>query len=275
MTEPDDAPPETLQEYFVVQLRRFRHDRGLSQTQLAERINFSPGLISMVETLQRNPTADFTAACDAALDTGGALSALLPMLAREAYPTWFRSFAALEAEAVGIEDFEVQLVPGLLQTEDYARAVFELAWPLPSDDEINQMLQARMERQYILDRAVPPTYWAVLDESVLIRRVGTAQTMAGQLAHMIGLAERPNVLLQILPIDRAGRAPLDGSFVVLQLERNERLAYTEGLGSGKLLPEPRDVDRAARALNVVRSEALSARESIARIAFLREKLYDC
>jgi transcriptional regulator with XRE-family HTH domain len=275
MADADDTPPETLQEYFVVQLRRFRHDRGLSQAQLAERINFSPGLISMVETLQRAPTADFTAACDAALDTGGALANLLPMIAREAYPKWFQSFVTLEGEAVGIEDFEVQLVPGLLQTEEYARAVFELAWPLPDEEEISQMLRARLERQRVLDRKSPPSLWMVLDESILIRRVGTARIMAEQLAHLVEMATRPNLILQILPIDRAGRAPLDGSFVLLQLEHDERIAYTEGLGSGKLLPEPRDVERAARAMNVVRSEALSASESIARIAFLKEKLYDC
>lgn len=184
-------PPETLQEYFVAQLRRFRADRGLSQTQLAERINYSPGLISMVETLQRHPTADFTAACDTALDTGGALTALLPMLAREAYPSWFRSFAALESEAEGIEGFEVQMVPGLLQTEEYARAVFELAWPRPDAEDVDTMLRARMDRQLVLDRQRPPTLWMVLDESVLYRRVGSDQVMSRQLTHLLAMAQRP------------------------------------------------------------------------------------
>lgn len=159
MADPDETPPETLREYFVVQLRRFRHDRGLSQAQLAERINFSPGLISMVETLQRAPTADFTAACDAALDTGGALTNLLPMIAREAYPKWFQSFVALEGEAKTIEGFEVQLVPGLLQTEEYARAVFQPDWPPRDPTELDERLKARLERQAILDRAEPPLIW--------------------------------------------------------------------------------------------------------------------
>jgi hypothetical protein len=132
------------------------------------------------------------------------------MIAREAYPKWFQSFVTLEAEAVGIEDFEVQLVPGLLQTEEYARAVFELAWPLPDEEEISQMLRARLERQHVLDRKTPPSLWVVLDESILIRRVGTARIMAEQLAHLVVMAKRPNLILQVLPIDRAGRAPLDG-----------------------------------------------------------------
>lgn len=273
MADADDTPPETLQEYFVVQLRRFRHDRGLSQAQLAERINFSPGLISMVETLQRAPTADFTAACDAALDTGGALANLLPMIAREAYPKWFQSFVTLEAEAKTIEGFEVQLVPGLLQTEEYARAVFQPDWPPRDPTELDERLKARLERQAILDRAEPPLIWTILDESVLQRQVGDDDVMAAQLDRLVVLAERPHIKLQVLRLSDAGRAPLDGSFVLMTLPNGERLAYVDGSGSGQILPSVEHVQRCARTIDVMRCEALSAADSIALIRHVRETRY--
>ncbi len=266
-------PPETLQEYFVLELRRLRRGSGLSQTQLAERIKYSAGLVSMVETLQRHPTPDFTKRCDDALSTGGTLSRLLPMLAREAYPTWFRSYVALEAEAVSIEEFEIQVVPGLFQTEEYARAVFSPAWPPMTSDEMDRRLKARLERQQILSRDQPPLVWMILDESVLRRLVGSAEIMADQLAYLLELAGRSNIKLQVLTYDRAFRAPLDGSVVLLELQNHERLVYVEGLGRGHVMPAPEDVEKCSRAIDAMRCEALSVTDSVAMITQLREEFY--
>jgi len=275
VSEADGAPPETLQEYFVVQLRRFRHDRGLSQAQLAERINFSPGLISMVETLQRTPTADFTAACDAALDTGGALSSLLPMIMRDRYPKWFQSFVRLEEEARSIHEFEVQLVPGLLQTAAYARAVLATAWPpAPSAAEADRRLSARLARQALLDRDDPPLLSVVLDESALRRPVGGSAVMAEQLRHLAVIAARPHVHLNVLTYAQSATAPLDGSFTVVETVHGEHIAYVEATGGGQLLPDPTDVERLTKTFEGSLGEALSSSESIDYVDRLRKELYE-
>ncbi len=118
----ENWPPETLREYFGAEVRRLRHAAKLSQEQLAEQIKYSGGLVSMVETCSRMPSQDFTERCDKVLGADGALIKLWPMLAREIHPKWFRSFVTLEADAVALHEFEILAVPGLLQTEAYARA---------------------------------------------------------------------------------------------------------------------------------------------------------
>lgn len=181
---------------------------------------------------------------------------------------------ALEAEAVSIETFEIQVVPGLFQTEAYARAVFDPAWPPMTTEQVEQRLSGRLDRQRILTRDRPPLLWTILDESVLRRAVGGREVMAEQLDHLIELAARPNIKLQVLTYGHAFRAPLDGSFVLLGLANRERLIYVEGLGRGQIMPGPEDVEKGTRALDAIRCEALSATDSVALIARLREELHE-
>jgi transcriptional regulator with XRE-family HTH domain len=156
---------------YAAELRRWRQERGITQERLAALTHYSAALVGMVEKLQRNPTREFTSRCDDVLATGGALARLLPLLAAESYPSWFRPFVEMEAEATAIQEFEVQVIAGLLQTEDYARAVLN-SWPPKSPAEIERRLAARLDRQRILDRADPPLLSFVLDESVLRRPMG-------------------------------------------------------------------------------------------------------
>jgi hypothetical protein len=228
----------------------------------------------MVETLQRHPTPDFTQRCDAVLSAGGALTRLLPMLVREAYPTWFRSFVALEAEALAIHEFEVQVVPGLFQTEDYARAVLAAAWPPQSPEDTERRLKARLERQQILTRDHPPLLSVILDESILRRPVGGSDVMARQLQHLVELAARPHIKLHILTYQCAANTHMAGSFTVLELPKRERLVYVEGTGSGQILPAPDEVERLARTFEAVRGEAMSTAKSVEFIDCMREELYE-
>jgi hypothetical protein len=229
----------------------------------------------MVETLQRTPTADFTAACDTALDTDGALSTLLPMIMRDTYPKWFQSFVRLEEEARAINEFEVQLIPGLLQTADYARAVLATAWPpAPSAAEAEQQLTARLARQTVLDRDPPLLLSVVLDESVLRRPVGGAAVMAEQLRQLSAKAARPHVRMHILTYERSATAPLDGSFTVVETIHGEHIAYVEATGGGQLLPDPTDVERLTKTFEGSRGEALSTTESINYVDRLRKELYE-
>lgn len=263
----DPAPPETprsadtVRGYFIAELRRRRRSAGLSQAELGRKINYSDALVCMVETFQRPPTREFTAACDKALGCDGGLLELWPLLEQDAHPKWFRSYVALEAEATALHTFDVQAVPGLLQTEAYARANLGAVWP-PKDPEMHeQAVQARLARQKILDRASPPLLWFILDESILIRSVGGAAVMAEQLRHLLALSERPFVRLLVLPLIRAGSAPMDGPFVLMELSVHERVAYVEGPATGRVIVEPAGVEHCRIAFDAIRAQSLPVEDS--------------
>ncbi|MGH3328005.1 MAG: helix-turn-helix domain-containing protein, partial [Streptomycetales bacterium] len=183
--------------YFAAELRRHRTDVGLTQDQLGEAVSYSGALVGMVETARRAPGRDFAARCDEVLETGGALARIWPLITRETYPEWFRPFVELEAEATSILKYEVQVVPGLLQTEPYARAVLRAGRPRDTDEEIERHVAARLERQAVLAREAPPLLWAVLDEAVLRRPIGGHDVLRQQVAHLLERCQHPNVRLQV------------------------------------------------------------------------------
>jgi transcriptional regulator with XRE-family HTH domain len=258
-------PPETVREYFAVELKQFRRVAGVTQDQLAEQIQYSAQLVSAVENCTRTPRLDFAQRCDRALGTGGSLSRMWYMLAKEVHPKWFRSFVALEAEATALREYEVRAVPGLLQTEAYARANLSASWPPKAPEELERVLSARLERQHIMDRDNPPMLWFVLDESVLYREVGGPAVMAEQLHRLVEMASRPFIGLVVLPMAHAGRAPMDGQFILLDLPRGERYAYVEGPASGQVIVDPGDVEKCARAFEMLLAQALPVEDSVALI----------
>ncbi|SCG71820.1 helix-turn-helix domain-containing protein [Micromonospora halophytica] len=157
-------------EFLGAELRRARKERGLSQDDLAQRISYSSSLVGMVEIGHRTPSQDFITRADAALEASGLFERLLTFVRADAAPPWFREWISVEREATLIRWFEPSLIPGLLQTETYGRAVLRGGGML-RDSEIEQRITARMERQSVLDREQPPEFIAVVDEAVL-RRAG-------------------------------------------------------------------------------------------------------
>lgn len=256
---------DSIQAYFASELRRLRLLRGLTQEQLSTRICYSTGLISMIETGRRLPNRDLAGRCDKALEAGGALERLWPLVNREAYPTWFRSFVEFEAQATSILEFEAQTIPGLLQTEAYARALLASMWPPHGEDEVEQRLAGRLNRQQILDRKKPPLLWVVMDESVLRRTVSDRAMAAEQLQHLIEMAHRPSIRIQVLPFTVGIHAAMDGSFFVLDMPDGDRIAYVEGPGRGRLLTEPHEVADCGRRFDALCAAALSPEDSIGLI----------
>src|ERR1700729_1687691 len=163
--------PRGARGLFAEELRRARSAAGLTQDQLAERVGYSPSLVAHVETGSRAPSLDFARRGDEALSTGGVLARLQPFGRSEAYPAWFRDWVEVEREAVSLRWFEPLLIPGLLQTEEDARAVLAAAPPASPEEEVERLVSARMDRQAILDQAGPPLLWVILDEGVLTRPV--------------------------------------------------------------------------------------------------------
>ena len=172
---------------FGAELRHYRTAAGLSQEQLGDQIGYSAALVGAVETARRMPTEDFTARCDLVdeLDTGGALlrlrAHLRDQLHRQVWPPWFREWPSIEREALSLRTWELALIPGLLQTADYARAILRGVRPDDTDEENEQQVDARIERQQILARQDPPMLWAIMDEGALHRPVGGRKSMRSQL----------------------------------------------------------------------------------------------
>ncbi|GAA4201271.1 helix-turn-helix domain-containing protein [Actinocatenispora rupis] len=266
-----DAAPDAMRRYFAAELRRLRTERGLTQEQAARLMTFSASLVAEVEKLRRVPTEPFAVRCDEVFATDGFFTRMVQAMPR-GYPKWFQPFVKLEAEALALHSFEVQVVPGLLQTEDYARAVLN-TWPPKKPEEIEKQVRARLQRQELLVRHDMPRLWFVLDESVLRRPMGDDDVMSEQLRRLIEHAELPNLSLQVLPYAQAKKAPTSGSFVVLTSPDRSRFLYMEGPGDGRVTPDQAIVESYTEALDAARAQALPVEDSIAFIAGLRSELY--
>ena len=172
---------------FADELRAARDHAGLSRDELGERLNYSGSLVGMVESLKRVPQADFAARCDQVFGTIGTFARLQRRLRALPFTASFRPFAAFEEVAISLRTFEHALVPGLLQTPGYARAVLGTR-PNTTPDELDDMVAARLARQAILDRDNPPMLWVVVDEAVLHREVGDCKIMREQMEHLADMA---------------------------------------------------------------------------------------
>ncbi|MFB7264296.1 helix-turn-helix transcriptional regulator [Streptomyces nojiriensis] len=265
----DIDPSASPLDYYSYELRRLREEAGLKQAQLGAIIFCTGSLIGMIENGKRVPTRDFSERVDAALGTDGHFSRLVGLVLRSVLPTWFQPFAAMEAQASYISTYQAQLVYGLLQTPDYARAV--LASGLP--DGLDDMLAARLDRQRILDRGHPPMVWVVLDEAALYRPIGGLDVMRNQLAHLLSFRGKRWVRIQVLPFAAGEHAGLIGSFTAMRFDDDPDMVYSEDLISGHMTANPDTVKEAALRYAHVQAAALSVEASAALIVRVMEERY--
>jgi transcriptional regulator with XRE-family HTH domain len=174
-------------------------------------------------------------------------------------PDWFESYLGLESAATSIRSFETQFVPGLFQTEDYARAVTRLGHQTEPEPEIERRVGLRLKRQDLLSRARPPRIWVVMDEAVLRRPIGGAAVMRAQLFRLADVAELPGVRLQVVPFARGGHAAASGSFSILRFEEPDLpdVVYMEQLTSAVYLDQRADVEHYLEVVDQLSSEALT------------------
>ncbi|MFG1961347.1 Scr1 family TA system antitoxin-like transcriptional regulator [Nonomuraea sp. NPDC049028] len=236
----DLDPRMSPAERFGRELARCRKEKGLSQRRLADHLDCSPSLVGHIETGSRNPQLDLAEACDRffGLPDTEYFVRLCRRIHQSPYgPGWFlRWLEEIEPNAVTLRTWDPLLVPGLLQTEDYARAVFRghLATPAP---EVEEQAAARMERQLILNRDNPPALWVLLDEWVLRRSIGGPQIMADQLRYLATAADRHNVTVQIVPADNPCTDGLMSSFVIGELLDAPTTVSVESAGKGEVSAE--------------------------------------
>ena len=260
---------------FGAELRHYRTSAGLSQDQLGVRISFSGDQVGKVENGQRAPTEEFTAACDAVpeLNTDGALTRmrehLKEILKYRATPGWFWDWAAKEAVATTLRSWQPLLVPGLVQTPDYAREVLRVT-PGAKEDETAQRVEARLERQQLLEGDSPPMFFLLVDEGVLRREVGGPEVMTGQLQHLLDLAGRPRVFLQVVPLSAHAHPGLAGPLVIASFDNAPDVAYLDNAITGQLVDNADDVAALTLLYDVLRGEALSCQETEALIRTVME-----
>ena len=254
---------------FGAELRYYRTRAGLSQKDLASRANVSHDVISKIETGERPPAEDFPPRLDAIpeLDTGGALDRLWghlkKSLKQRAYG-WFAKWADIEAEAAALRSYEPLIVPGLLQTGDYARAILSLR-PGGDGDDLDAQVAARLARQAVLDQA---QFWCVLDEGVLHRDIGGTKVMQAQLDRLASLAGHPKVTVQVIP-GSCGHAGLLGGFVIADLDGKPPMVYLETAAEGQVTDSPSVAAHVALRFDKLRSEALpwgASRDLIRKVA---------
>ncbi|WAX80287.1 helix-turn-helix domain-containing protein [Streptomyces sp. KMM 9044] len=263
------GPTASPLDYYGWEPRRQREAHGLKQGQLGEIIFCTGSLICQIETTKKVPARDFSERVDAALGTDGLFSRLIGLVLRSQLPTWFQPYAEMEAKAAYISTYQVQVAYGLLQTEEYARAVLATGAP----DDLEGLVTARMERQRILEREQPPLVWVVLDEAVLHRPIGGTGVMRRQPARLLEFAGHRWMHVQVLP-NRAGEhASLDGAFNLLRFEDAPDIISTEDLISGHMTANPETIKEASLRYARLQAAALPVEESVELIARPMEERY--
>ncbi|WP_329434748.1 MULTISPECIES: helix-turn-helix transcriptional regulator [unclassified Streptomyces] len=265
----DLDPGASPLDYYGYELRRRREDAGLTLGQLGDCIFCTGSLVGQIECAKKVPTRDFSERADAALGTEGFFSGLVGLVLRSQLPHWFQAYAEMEARAAYISTYQVQLVYGLLQTPEYARAVLRAGWA----DKLDEAVAARLERQRVLERDVPPLLWVVLDEGVLHRPFGERETMRKQLAHLLHFRDRREVRVQVLPFDAGQHPGTVGSFTVLRFDGDPDITYCENYAAGYMTANPKTVKDCSHRYDHLQAAALSVEDSAALIARVMEERY--
>ncbi|WP_371635399.1 helix-turn-helix domain-containing protein [Streptomyces zaomyceticus] len=250
---------------FGRQLKRFREWAGLERPEFGTMTGYSASTIAAYEQGRRIPPAKFIDQADELLGARGILKEMKEEVARAQYPAFFRGAAKLEKEAVELHVYAVQAVPGLLQTEEYARAVFAMWLPLLDEATIEERVAARLERQAIFSRMPMPTISFVIEESVIRRPLGGPGVMSGQLEQILLSAQRRNVAIQVMPTEREEHGGLAGPFTLMETKDGRRISYTEVQGDSHVHSERGKVRELEAAYGIIRAQALTPRESQALI----------
>jgi transcriptional regulator with XRE-family HTH domain len=279
--QPDGRQDTSALQMFADELKLARAAAGLTQEQLAERVYCHPSLVARIETCRAVPTLDFARRCDEALSTNGVLARMQPQAKRVAfgagfglyprignYLSGFGQYLQVEETATTLRLWDPLVVPGLLQTEDYARALITGTGVGDSEELVTEFVALRMERQAVLDREDPPHVCAILNLGALRYEIGSPDVMRGQLEHLVEIGHRPNVALHIVPAGAGAHPGLLGTLVIAGSGGRDRpdVAYLETPLSGWLLEDPEQVARVILYYDTLRGEALSQKASAELLA---------
>uniref|UniRef100_A0AAU2V893 Scr1 family TA system antitoxin-like transcriptional regulator n=1 Tax=Streptomyces sp. NBC_00003 TaxID=2903608 RepID=A0AAU2V893_9ACTN len=247
---------------FGAFVQGLREHAGLTREDLASLVRFSKHTVESIELGRRMPDRDFVDRAEAPLGGTGALKKAYRHLTRHpGLAAWFRQWARYERLADSLDTYECRLVPGLLQSEAYARVTFGSALPPLTDEELEAKVVARMERQRLLRDRPHVSYSFVVEEHVFRRGIGGPEVTRDLLDHVLAVTEPRNVVLQIMPLESTEHAGLAGPLRLLELPDGRRHAYSEGQLNGRLISDPNEVALLYRLYATLRSQALTPAKS--------------
>ncbi|MFI6287452.1 Scr1 family TA system antitoxin-like transcriptional regulator [Streptomyces sp. NPDC051018] len=268
--EREPTPSDSLRTFGAV-VQALREHAGLSRAEFGLRVRFSKHTVESVELGRRMPDEAFVERAEQALGNTGALRRAARHLTRgePGLAAWFRRWAKLEKVAVSLSTYECRLVPGLLQSEGYARAAFDSRVPPLSDDQMEAQVTARLKRQQLIRERPNTSFSFVVDEHIVQRRLGGVEVTRQLLDHMLAFTSLRNVSFQIMPTACHSHAGLDGPLALLETPDGRHLAYSEGQESGRLIADPKEAAVLHRRYATLRSQALNPLESVGLLERIR------
>ncbi|MFJ9606091.1 Scr1 family TA system antitoxin-like transcriptional regulator [Kitasatospora sp. NPDC101176] len=259
---------------FGVQLRRSREAAGLTQLQLSKKVDCTASHLSYVELAQRPPSLKLAELADQELKTGGTLVLMYWQLKHTALHEGFPEYVNYETRAEQIRVFEINVVPGLLQTRAYATAV-EVGYARQGNatlEKAKERVEFRLARQQVLDRDPPPVLHAVLDESCLRRLIGGRDVMVEQLLHLERLADYSNIVIQVAPHELGERLPFTRMIHLLTMPSRKVLAYGETEQRGYIDRDLQSVEAVTKGYDRLGVESMNQADSLAMIRMVRRDL---
>ncbi|WKX71616.1 helix-turn-helix transcriptional regulator [Streptomyces sp. XD-27] len=247
---------------FGAVAKALREAQGVTREELAGHVKYSPATVASVEKGRRMPSPKYVEGAEALLNAKGVIKSAAKHLEREQrLPSWFLPYAELEAEVVSLWAYDSLVLYGLVQTKEYARAVLGSRVPILGQEEIDRRVEARLERQALLERVPVAHLSFVIEEWVLRRPLGGRKVMRGQLERLLALGEKRNISIQVMPTAREAHAGFNGAWTLLETPERERLAYVEGQAGGVLIEDRNQVSELIERFSMLRAQALSLGES--------------
>ncbi|MFJ7126658.1 Scr1 family TA system antitoxin-like transcriptional regulator [Streptomyces sp. NPDC098101] len=263
-------------EFFGDLLKERREGAGLSQSELGGRVFVSGAYIGLFEQGIRKPQLDVAKRIDEVLQTGGIFERTWrKLIDKSPYASYFHAVAELEAVATKICEFAPTVIPGLMQTGAYARAVTLAVHPFAAEAYVEEKVTSRLDRAQILQSTTRPEYWVILHENAILTPVGGPAAMAEQLDHIATLIRNRWALVTVLPREAGAHAHMTGTLKLMEFEDQPPTAYTETEFSGTLLDDPAVVKQAQRAYDLLRVVTLSPEASLALIESAAEDYRRC
>ncbi|WP_373465207.1 Scr1 family TA system antitoxin-like transcriptional regulator [Streptomyces sp. V2I9] len=257
-----EPEPQYSLKMFGEVVKTFRKRARLTQEQLALRVRYSVETIASIEQGRRLPPPDFAERADSVLDAFGVIEAAAKHLTRQkGLAKWFHQWANLELSALSLYTYESRMIPGLLQSPGYTRALFANRLPPLSDEQIEVRLAARQERQQLLRNRPNTAFSFILEEHLLLRNLGGDEVTRELLDHIIDLSELRNVTIQIMPLVRRRHSGMDGPMQLLETPQHQWYGYLEGQMYGQLITDPKVISAFQMRCASMRSQARTSEDS--------------
>ncbi|QLH24292.1 helix-turn-helix transcriptional regulator [Streptomyces sp. Rer75] len=250
---------------FGAQSRMMRERLGWTMKDLEKRVPYTESMIAKVERGERVPKPPYVVAVDEALAAQGLLMEAAKLLWEDGPPEWTQEYLELEADALALHVYSTHILHGLLQTEDFTRAVFQSLRPSLDEEEVERAVQRRLATQQLLYRKPAPRLAFVLEEAVLRKMIGGREVWEGQLRHLLKCAALHNVQLQVMPNSRETNAGVDGPMVLLETPNHCIVGYVEGQRGSYFLSDPEDISELNHVYGTIQSQALDPEASVAFI----------